>query len=79
VGSDFFSLGIRVSRTFRITPRVQVEALAEGFNITDKMNVVTRNNNFGAGEYPTNPSPTFNQFTAVGEPRTFQFGFRVRF
>ena len=27
----------------------------------------------------TNPSPTFNQITAVGEPRSFQFGARVRF
>jgi carboxypeptidase family protein/TonB-dependent receptor-like protein len=79
VGSDFFSLGIRVSRTFRVTSRFQIEALAEGFNITDKMNVVTRNNNFGAGAYPTSPSPTFNQYTAVGDPRTFQFGIRARF
>ena len=53
--------------------------LAEGFNLTDHVNVVTRNTNFGAGAYPTNPSPTFNQITAVGEPRSFQFGLRLRF
>jgi hypothetical protein len=35
--------------------------------------------NFGAGAYPANPSPTFNQITAVGEPRSFQFGARIRF
>jgi hypothetical protein len=78
-GTAFFSLGARVSRTFRITDRVQFEALVEGFNLTDRANVVTRNTNFGAGAYPTNPSPTFNQITAVGEPRAFQLGARVRF
>jgi hypothetical protein len=53
--------------------------LAEAFNLTDHVNVITRNTNFGAGAYPTNPSSTFNQITAVGEPRSFQFGARVRF
>ena len=42
-------------------------------------NVLTRNTNFGTGAYPTNPSPTFGQVTAVGEPRTFQLGVRARF
>jgi hypothetical protein len=41
--------------------------------------VLTRNANFGAGAYPSNPSPTFGQITAVGESRAFQFGARVRF
>ena len=78
-GSDFFSLNLRVSRAFRVTGRVQLEALAEGFNLTNHRNVLTRNTNFGAGAYPTNPSPTFNQITAVGEPRSLQFGMRLRF
>jgi len=78
-GSDFFSLGLRVSRTFHLTDRVGLEALAEAFNITDRVNVVTRNTNFGPGAYPDNPSPTFGQPTAVGEPRSFQLGARLRF
>ncbi len=78
-GSAFFSVGARLSRTFRFGSRVQVEALVEGFNLTDRANVVTRNTNFGAGAYPTHPSATFGQITAVGEPRSFQFGARVRF
>jgi len=53
--------------------------LAEAFNLTNRANVVTRNANFGAGAYPDNPSPTFGQITAVGEPRSAQFGLRVRF
>jgi hypothetical protein len=79
VGSDFLSLNLRVSRAFRLGGRVQVDALIEGFNLTNHMNVVTRNGNFGAGAYPTNPAPTFGQITAVGEPRAFQFGARIRF
>jgi hypothetical protein len=79
VGTAFFSLGARVSRWFPITERVQLELLAEGFNLTDRANVVTRNTNFGPGAYPTNPLPSFGQVTAVGDPRSFQIGARVRF
>jgi hypothetical protein len=40
---------------------------------------LTPNGNFGAGTYPSSPSPTFGQTTAVDEPRSFQLGARVRF
>ena len=79
VGSDFLNLNIRISRVFRLTGRVELEALVEGFNLTNHQNVLTRNANFGAGAYPSNPSPTFGQITAVGEPRAAQFGARLRF
>ena len=79
IGSDFFSLNARVSRAFHLTGRLELEALAEGFNLTNHVNPLTRNTNFGSGAYPTNPSPTFGQITAVSEPRSFQFGLRVSF
>jgi hypothetical protein len=79
VGSDFFTANLRLSRAFRVAGRADVEALAEGFNLTNRRNVATRNTNFGAGAYPTNPSSTFGQITALQEPRSFQFGLRVRF
>ena len=79
VGSGFLSLNARLSRTFRVTGRVGVEALAEGFNLTNRRNVIARNTNFGPGAYPSNPSPTFGQVTAVGEPRALQIGLRVHF
>ena len=78
-GPDFFGLSLRVSRTFALGRGVQLEGLAEAFNLTNRTNVVTVNSNFGPGAYPTNPSPTFGQVTAVGEPRSFQFGARLRF
>jgi hypothetical protein len=79
VGPDFFSVSARVSRSFRIVDRVRVEGLAEGFNLTNRENVITLNGNFGAGTYPTNPSATFGQVTGVGDPRTFQLALRLKF
>jgi hypothetical protein len=78
-GDAFFTLGARVSRPFRIGERLELEALIEGFNLTNRMNVMTRNANFGAGAYPASPAATFRQITSVGEPRTWQLGVRARF
>ena len=79
IGSDFLGLNLRISRAFPITHDVKLEILAEGFNMTNRVNAVTRNTNFGSGAYPTSPLPAFNQVTAVGDPRTFQFGARLTF
>jgi hypothetical protein len=79
IGSRYFNLSARLSRSFRLSGKVSVDALVEGFNLTNHVNVLTRNANFGAGAYPTSPSPTFNQITAVSEPRSFQLGARLRF
>jgi hypothetical protein len=78
-GPDFFSLGARVSRAFKVAGRVQVEGLAEGFNLTNRQNNVAINGNFGSGAYPAAPLPAFGQVTAVGEPRSFQLAVRMRF
>jgi hypothetical protein len=78
-GFDFFSLNARLSRGFQITERLRLEALAEGFNLTNHVNGVTLNGTFGTGVYPSNPSPTFRQVTAVGDPRTFQLALRATF
>jgi hypothetical protein len=53
--------------------------MVEAFNLTNRRNNLTRNMNFGSGAYPATPSPTFGAITAVGEPRTLQFGLRTRF
>jgi hypothetical protein len=58
---------------------VKAEGLVEAFNVTDRVNNITRNNTFGAGAYPTNPVANFNTITAVGDPRTLQFGVRLTF
>jgi len=78
-GFDFLSLGARVSRSFRVSERLRLEALAEGFNMTNHMNGVTLNGVFGTGAYPASPSSTFKQITAVNDPRTMQFALRIQF
>jgi outer membrane receptor protein involved in Fe transport len=78
-GPDFFSLGARVSRSFHVGGRTQIEVLAEGFNLTNRQNNVAINGNFGSGTYPASPSSTFGQVTAVGDARSFQLGLRMRF
>jgi len=78
-GPDFFSLNMRVGRTFKVHDRLQLEGFVEGFNLTNRTNVVTINGNFGAGAYPASPSPTFGQVLAVGDPRSFQLAVRARF
>ena len=79
VGSDFFTLNLRVSRALRIRGDVRAEGLVEVFNVTGRVNNMTRNNTFGPGAYPTDPVASFNTVTAVGDSRTFQFGVRLAF
>jgi hypothetical protein len=78
-GFDFLSLGARLSRTFPITERLRLEAFIEGFNLTNHVNGVSLNGNFGTGAYPSAPAPAFRQLTAVGDPRGFQVALRVVF
>src|SRR5262249_36578837 len=58
-GFNFLSLGARLSRTFALTDRLRMEALAEGFNLTNHVNGVSLNGTFGPGAYPSNPLSTF--------------------
>ena len=78
-GSDFFTVSLRVSRSFRLAGGSRIEGMVEAFNLTDRVNPITRNTTFGPGSYPSNPVPAFNTVTAVGDPRTIQFGVRVTF
>ena len=73
------NLNMRLSRTFSVTEKLKVQALAEMFNGLNHVNVVSLNGVFGAGAYPTNPLPTFRQITAVNDPRTAQLALRLTF
>src|SRR6185437_17086964 len=64
-GFDFFNLSARIDRSFQLTERFRLEAIAEGFNLTNHVNGVTLNGVFGPGTYPSNPLPTYKQITAV--------------
>jgi hypothetical protein len=75
-GFDFASLDLRLSRRFRFTDRIGLEALAEGFNILNRANLAIPNNTFGMG---ATPLPAFGQPTAAFDPRQFQLGLRLNF
>ena len=75
-GFDFSSLDLRLSRRFRITEKVGLQVLAEGFNLFNRANLGVPNNTLGSG---STPLPTFGQPTAAFDPRQFQFGLKVSF
>jgi hypothetical protein len=79
VGTPFLSVNLRLAREIALGGDRRVELMIEAFNLTDHVNVVTRNTNFGPGPYPTTPEPTFGAVTAVDEPRSVQLGARLRF
>jgi hypothetical protein len=79
IGNDLFTVNLRVSRTFTLSERLRMEALAEAFNSLNHRNNLTRNGVFGAGAYPASPSATFGQITGVNDPRSLQFALRFRF
>jgi len=79
VGNDFFSLGTRLRRTFSVTERVKLDAMAEAFNLLNRRNNLTMNGTFGSGAYPSSPSSSFGQITAVNDARVVQLVLRMGF
>jgi hypothetical protein len=79
VGNDFLTVSLRVSRAFQLGSGRRIEGMFEAFNLTNRVNPVARNTTFGTGSYPSSAVATFNTLTAVGDPRTLQFGVRVTF
>jgi hypothetical protein len=75
-GFDFASFDLRLSRRVRLTERLTLDVLAEGFNLFNRANFGVPNSTFGPG---TTPLATFGQPTAAFEPRQFQFGLKLSF
>jgi hypothetical protein len=75
-GFDFASLDLSLRRRFRLTERMDLQLLAEGFNLLNRANFGVPNNTFGPG---TTPLATFGQPTQAFDPRQFQFGMRLSF
>ncbi|MBA2305676.1 MAG: TonB-dependent receptor [Acidobacteria bacterium] len=73
---SYLTLDLRLSRNIAVTTRTKVELIAEGFNLTNRLNPTNVNSNYGPG---TSPSATFNQTTAAETPRQFQLAARFSF
>jgi hypothetical protein len=70
-GFDFASLDLRLSRRLKLTERVDLQILAEGFNVLNRANLGVPINTVTAAR--------FGQPTQAFDPRQFQFGMKVSF
>jgi len=75
-GFDYASLDLRLSRRFRLSERVNLETIVEGFNVLNRANLQLPNNTFGTGQ---TPPASFGRPTAADNPRQVQFGLRLNF
>src|SRR5258705_2745083 len=75
-GFDYASFDLRLSRRFRFTDHLALEAIAEGFNLLNRANLGVPNNTFGTG---ITPLTSFGQPTAAFDPRQVQLGLRLSF
>jgi hypothetical protein len=69
----FFQIDLRVARKFPITERLNLEVIADGFNMLNRFNV---------GDVsplcdPTSGTCNAGQPTAALDPRTFQFALKL--
>jgi hypothetical protein len=77
--SRFSTVSLRLSKQISLGSRASADVILEGFNVFNTRNDLARVGVFGTGPYPTSPAPNFGQVTVVGDPRSFQLGFRVRY
>ncbi|HEY0005358.1 MAG TPA: carboxypeptidase regulatory-like domain-containing protein [Pyrinomonadaceae bacterium] len=75
-GFDFASLDLRLSRKFRLTESLRLEAIAEGFNVLNRANLQIPNNIFGTD---ATPLQNFGRPNAASDPRQLQMGLRLSF
>lgn len=91
-GPDYFSFDLRLSRTFRLREKANLQVLAEAFNLTNRTNYASVNNVVGPAFGLTPQFTTFNVsgsaalspttplgFTSAFPVREFQLGFRLDF
>lgn len=86
LGPDYFSLDLRLSRTFRLHEKANLQLLAEGFNLTNRANYASVNNIVSANltNFNVSGSAAFSPTTPLGftsayPMREFQLGFRLDF
>ena len=79
VGFNFFNMNVRLSRIIPLGDRFKLEGIAEAFNALNHRNNQIPNGTFGLGTYPTAPSATFGQPTAVADPRSVELAAKFTF
>ena len=88
IGPSFFGLDVRLTRTFALSESLDMQVIAEGFNILNKTNLRTVNGNVGdmaLEDVPPAPKGRLGpvtepfSFTSAFDPRQFQFTLRLTF
>jgi hypothetical protein len=72
------TVDLRVMRRFDVR-RLKIDGLFELFNLFNRTNYTDINNIFGPGAYPSQPMPTYGQFTQAAPPLQVQLAARVSF
>ena len=94
-GDSYHSADVRLSRTFNVTERTHLEAMAEAFNVTNTLNVRFFNTAYGASDFcpaggaangcigplfkEGSPNPGYGTPRAVFNPRQIQLAVRLTF
>jgi hypothetical protein len=79
------NVDLRVSKRFKASGRVTVDAIVEAFNLLDRANFSEINNIFGAGAFPGSPLKdaqgrvTYGRFEQALPPRQMQLALKVGF
>jgi hypothetical protein len=73
-GFDYASLDLRLARRFKLSERLGLEAIAEGFNVLNRPNFQTPNNTLRPDTLST-----FGRPGAADSPRQIQLGLRLNF
>lgn len=73
------TVDLRVAKEFALGGGMSLEWLLEMFNVLNRSNFTEVQNIFGPGSYPTQPIPTFGQFTQAGPPRQVQLAVKLKF
>jgi Carboxypeptidase regulatory-like domain/TonB dependent receptor len=82
-GDSFQSVDLRVSRTFKLTERFNLQGLAESFNTMNTLNKRYYNTVYGAPDFTNGPglegsfNPNYGTTRAVFNPRQIQFALRL--
>lgn len=89
-GDRLVNFDVRLSRQFRMSDRVRLEAVADAFNLFNTLNVTDINTTYGApdfigaeprrfGDKVAAPSPEFAAIRAIAPPRQIQCALRLNF
>jgi len=79
-----FTVDLRLTKRFTFGRNVTLDAIAEAFNIFNRVNFIEDTNQssfviFGTGVFPTNPLPTYGRYTLTLPPRQAQLALKLGF